>query len=72
MVDNVFLLPVIPSKQIEFGGQRFTFTHPTWLNRIHFIPHTPETSRVKTAAELESLPRFFCALKWVRVDSRLD
>jgi len=31
MVDNVFLLPVIPSKQIEFGGQRFTFARPTRL-----------------------------------------
>jgi len=32
------------------------------LNGIHFIPHTPDTSRVKTAAGLESLPRFFCAI----------
>jgi len=52
-------LPAIPSKQVGFGGQRCTVARLTWLNGIHFIPHTPDTSRQKTAAKLESLPLFF-------------
>jgi hypothetical protein len=51
-------------EKVGFGGQRLAFSHPTWLNRIHFIPHTPDTSRLKTAAELESLPLFLRLDSW--------
>jgi len=43
---------------LDLAGNASLFL-PTWLNGIHFIPYTPETSRVKTAAGLENLPLFF-------------